>query len=77
MQKIQVLFPDPQMKRLREMANKQDRPISEIIRRATEAWMDRMSPDHDPGYKIDIPVFHAGEIQISAEEMRDKANSRN
>ncbi len=35
-----------------------------------------MSPDHNPNYKIDVPVFHAGEIRISAEEMRDKANSR-
>ncbi len=44
MKKIQVLFPEPVMNRLRRQARAEDRPLSELIRRATEQWLDRL-PD--------------------------------
>ncbi len=75
MQKIQVLFPEPQMRRLREAAAREDRPISELIRRATEAYLDRL-PASDPGAEPrDIPVFDGGETLIPPEQMRDAAYS--
>lgn len=43
MQKIQILFPEPQMRRLRDAAADEDRPISEVVRRATESWLDAPS----------------------------------
>lgn len=42
MKKIQVLFPDPSMERLRRVAEREDRSMSELIRRATECWLDRL-----------------------------------
>lgn len=36
MQKIQILFPDPLMARVRSLAALEDRPVSEIVRRAVE-----------------------------------------
>lgn len=71
MQKIQVLFPEPQMRRLREAAAREDRPISELIRRATESYLDKL-----PGSGAeprDIPVFDGGETLVPAEQMRDVA----
>jgi len=36
MQKIQVLFPEPVLRELREIAELEDRPLSEVVRRAAE-----------------------------------------
>jgi len=73
MQKIQILFPDPQMRRLRELARSEDRPVSEVVRRATEAWLDRCAP---PGARTELralPIFHGGETLIPARAMREVA----
>ncbi len=37
MQKIQILFPDPQMDALRRLSRIEDRPVSELVRRAVES----------------------------------------
>ncbi len=36
MQKIQVMFPEPVLRDLREIAALEDRPLSEVVRRAAE-----------------------------------------
>ena len=36
MQKIQVLLPEPVLRDLREIAAVEDRPLSEVVRRAAE-----------------------------------------
>jgi hypothetical protein len=69
MQKIQVLFPDPIMTRLRRMARLQDRPVSEVIRRAVEESLAR-SPEPKATPQR-IPYFHGGQILCSAEELRE------
>ena len=69
MQKIQVLFPDPIMTRLRRMARLQDRPVSELIRRAVEESLAR-SPELK-GTERRIPSFRGGKILCSAEEIRE------
>jgi hypothetical protein len=38
MQKMQILFPNPLIAKLREVAEQEDRPVSELIRRAVEGW---------------------------------------
>jgi len=68
MQKIQVLFPDPVMARLRRMARLQDRPVSELIRRAVEESLAR-NPE-PKGTKLRIPSFRGGKILCAAEEIR-------
>jgi Ribbon-helix-helix protein, copG family len=69
MQKIQVLFPDPIMARLRRLARLQDRPVSEIVRRAVEEILAK-SPE-PIGVERKIPSFRGGKMLCSAEEMRD------
>ena len=71
MEKIQVLFPEPQMRRLREAAKREDCSISELIHRATENYLDKF-PRYEGGkQKPGIPVFDGGETLIGPEEMRD------
>jgi len=69
MQKIQILFPDPVMTRLRRLARLQDRPVSEIVRRAVEESLAR-SPQPRKSERR-IPSFHGGKIICSVEELRE------
>jgi len=74
MQKIQILFPDPIMARLRRMARLQDRPVSEVIRRAVEESLAR-SPE-PKGAPQRVPSFHGGKMLCSAEELREALYER-
>jgi phage gpG-like protein len=69
MQKIQILFPDPTMAQLRRLARLQDRPVSEIIRRAVEESLAR-SPEPNKTQRR-IPSFRGGKILCSAEDLRE------
>ena len=69
MQKIQILFPDPVIARLRRLARLQDRPVSEIIRRAVEESLAR-SPEPKSTQRR-IPSFRGGTILCSAEDLRE------
>lgn len=69
MQKIQILFPDPMMRRLREVARREDVPLSEIIRKATALWLDRL-PHTEPGTKR-IPVVDAGRCLLDPDAMKE------
>jgi hypothetical protein len=73
MQKIQILFPDPQMRRLREAAAVEDRPISEVVRRATESWLDRRATARKTGTAVTVPTFHGGRIKAAASTLRNLA----
>ena len=68
MQKMQILFPDPLMERMRKIAAQVDLPVSEIVRRATERWLERMpeAPRSIPA----VPTVDAGRCLMPAEEMR-------
>ena len=57
MKKIQVLFPEPQMERLKRIAKLEDRPISEIIRRATEDYLAKAPSASVQNAANAIPVF--------------------
>lgn len=71
MQKIQILFPDPVMLRLRRLAKIQDRPVSEIVRRAVEDALARM-PETPPALeRRRIPSFHGGKILVPAGNIRE------
>ncbi len=74
MQKIQILFPEPQLRRLRELARKEDRPVSEVVRKAVDAWLEKKEPMTGPHRKKRIPTFHGGRIKVRAEDMRDIAH---
>jgi len=68
MQKIQILFPDPMMRKLKEFAATEDRPISEIVRRAVERVLQQSPLPSAPAKKF--PVFHGGGVRISASNMK-------
>lgn len=74
MQKMQVLFPDPLMRRLRELSAREDRPVSEIIRRAVEHWLDRKTPEIESAVAEPIPTFHGGRILLAGSELRENAH---
>ncbi len=69
MQKLQILFPDPLMERMRRVAKRIDLPVSEIVRRATEGWLDRMP--EAPAVTPRVPTVDAGRCLIKAEDMRE------
>ena len=69
MQKIQILFPDPVMARLRKLARVQDRPVSEIVRRAVDEALAK-SPEAAERPKR-IPSFRGGKMLCSAADLRE------
>ena len=72
MEKIQILFPEPQLRRLRSLAQRQDRPVSELVRSAVDLWLSRTEPLNDE-LRESPPVFNGGPILISTSEMRGAA----
>lgn len=72
MEKLQILFPEPQLRRLRALARTQDRPVSELVRSAVELWLSRTEPNETENAG-GPPVFHGGKILIPASEMREAA----
>jgi hypothetical protein len=58
MQKIQILFPDPIMARLRRLARIQARLVSEIVRRAVEETVAKSS--EPTGAERKVPAFRDG-----------------
>ncbi len=70
MQKIQILFPDPLMRKLREAADAEDRPVSEIVRRAVEQALRQKTRRSRPTKHF--PTFHGGQVQVSAAEMKQE-----
>ena len=68
MQKIQILFPDPLMGKIRSFAADEDRPVSEVIRRAVEHFLE-MKPAK-PRQSRPIPTFRGGKILVSADHLK-------
>jgi hypothetical protein len=62
------------LRRLRELAKKEDRPVSEIIRKAVDAWIEKTEPPVDRQQKKRIPAFHGGRITARVENLRDIAH---
>jgi hypothetical protein len=65
LEKLQVLFPVGSMRRLRELAKREDRPMSEIVRSATEDWLN--SQPAGPAWIGPVPTFDLG-IRITDPE---------
>lgn len=70
MQKIQILFPDPVMERLRAVARHQDRPVSELVRRAVDRMLEQ-SAAIPPAEPKRFPTFRGGGVQVSADRLKD------
>ncbi len=72
MQKIQILFPDPLMDALRKLASIEDRPVSEIVRRAVDRDVEQRSGllQRGPVPASFFPVFDGGKVLVSAANMK-------
>ena len=68
MQKMQILFPEPLLQRLRGVAEDEDRPVSEVIRRAVEKFLE-MKPAK-PSPRRPLPTFRGGQILVSAGDLK-------
>ena len=53
MEKMQILFPEPQLSRLRQLSRAEDRPVSELIRSVVDFWLARRG---------DVPAERAGRM---------------
>jgi Arc/MetJ-type ribon-helix-helix transcriptional regulator len=73
MERMQILFPEPQLSRLRKMAKRQDRPVSELVRSAVDLWLSRYSAQ-EGSTNEKAPVYSCGSVKVSAEDLRDIAN---
>jgi hypothetical protein len=58
------------MRNLRQAAVREDIPVSEVIRRATEAWLDRFPASPKPAVRK-VPVVHLGKCSVSAAQLRE------
>lgn len=72
MQKIQILFPDPQMDALRRLARIEDRPVSELVRRAVERDLEQRAAllRRQSGRTVPFPIFDGGRVLVGASQMK-------
>ena len=69
MRKLQILFPNPLMGRVRAVAAEEDRPVSEVIRRAVERFLE--TRPEKPRQHLELPTFRGGKILVSAERLKE------
>ena len=74
MEKIQILFPEPQLKILRGIAKRDDRPVSELVRSAVSFWISRYGAYEENTVLETAPVYHCGKILADADQLRKLAN---
>jgi len=75
MEKLQILFPKPQLLKLRGLAKQQDRPVSELIRNAVELWL-LVQDSHIAVANESPPIFNCGKVLAQSKDFRDLANDR-
>lgn len=71
MKKIQVLFPEPVLERLKMISKADDRPLSEIVRRCVEFWLDRLPPPEKRKKNKRFPYFDGGEVRVDPKRLRE------
>ena len=69
---MQILFPEPQLARLRQAAKVMDRPVSELVRAAVDAWLAANAPAPRQVREAP-PVYGLGEIHADADTLRERA----
>jgi hypothetical protein len=72
MEKLQILFPEPQLARLRQAAKVMDRPVSELVRAAVDTWLAANTPA-PARVRESPPVYGLGDISANAADLRDRA----
>ena len=72
MLKLQILFSDPQMDALRRLARIEDRPVSELVRRAVDRDLEQRSAllRRNPGATAVFPTFDGGRVLVPSSQMK-------
>lgn len=70
MQKIQVLLPEPVLHDLREIAAAEDRPLSEVVRRAAEQMVRTYPAVRRKPVKVVVRTFDGGAVKAGAGDLR-------
>ena len=73
MVKMQILFPEQQLQKLRTVAGNQDRPVSEIVRSAVDFWLSRYGSETAAEAAEPMPLFSCGRLLQEPQAIREKA----
>ena len=73
MQKIQVLLPEPVLRDLREIAAAEDRPLSEVVRRAAEQMVRTYPAVRRKPVLMALRTFDGGAVLAGAGDFRAMA----
>lgn len=60
MTRTQIQFPDPLYRRVKQVAEMNDWPLAEVVRRATELYVDRFPDGERVGRAWAFPLIDAG-----------------
>lgn len=71
MQRMQLLFPDEMISRLKEVSREEERPVSEVIRRSIEEFFMRYPKGKKRKITVGQLTGHLGEIKVSAPNLRE------
>ncbi len=72
MEKLQILFPAPQLAQLRQAAKVMDRPVSELVRAAVDSWLAANSPA-PARVREAPPSYSLGQISADSAALRERA----
>jgi len=70
MRKMQILFPEPMLRRLQEVSRVEDRPVSELVRRAVDRFLEQV-PEAGRGDRR-FPTFHGGGVLVAADRIKQE-----
>jgi len=71
MQRMQLLFPDEMITRLKQVSREEERPVSEVVRRSIEEFFMRYPKGKKRKITVDELAGHLGEIMVSAADLRE------
>jgi metal-responsive CopG/Arc/MetJ family transcriptional regulator len=71
MQRMQLLFPDEMIARLKEVSREEERPVSEVIRRSIEEFFMRYPKGRKQKITVAQLAGHLGAIKVSAADLRE------
>lgn len=76
MRKIQVLLPEPVLRELREIAVAEDRPLSEVVRRAAEQMVRAYPAVKRKPVRVAVKTFDGGAVLADGAGLRALAYER-
>ena len=71
MEKMQILFPESLLSRLRRLAEHEDRAVSDLVRRAVEQYVEQRPYAKKSGEVKKFPTRDCGKILVSADKMKE------